>query len=123
MKPLLTFQSHDALMRDLSAPMVDVEIVTTGTTAFSTESNVFDLAESELFPDEVRVYFLNMYPVHARRIMCRVRGRQARTHTHAHTHTHTHTHTLTHHVCTTSCLINDTHSYIGCCQSANEPQS
>ena len=86
MKPLLTFQSRDALMRDLSAPMVDVEIVTTGTTAFSTESNVFDLAESELFPDEVRVYFLNMYPVHARRIMCRVRGRQARTHTHTHTH-------------------------------------
>ena len=43
-------------------------------TTFSTQINVFEnLTESDLFREEFRVYFLNMYPVHARRIMCRVR--------------------------------------------------
>ena len=52
---------------------INVTVATGGTTVFSSQSNVFNLTESELFPEEIRVYFLNMYPTHARRIMCRVR--------------------------------------------------
>ena len=66
-----TFQSGDVLKNDLSASEINMTVV--NVTTFSTQTNVFNLTESELFPEEVRVYFLNMYPVHARRIMCRVR--------------------------------------------------
>ena len=70
---LLPFQSVSALKNDLSAPEVNMTVVDDGITTFSTQTNVFNLTESQLFPNEIRVYFLNMYPVHARRIMCRVR--------------------------------------------------
>ena len=49
--------------------------VTVNETTFSTQSNVFNYNDSDLFPNEIRVYILNMYPLHARRIMCKVRER------------------------------------------------
>ena len=70
-------QSGNILKADLAADTgIEVELIETGVTVFSTESNVFNLTESDLFPAETRVYFLNMYPVHARRIMCKVRERR-----------------------------------------------
>ena len=64
-------QGIDDLVRELTAANITVDM--SGTTMFLTQSNVSNLTESELFPEEVRIYFLNMYPTHARRIMCRVR--------------------------------------------------
>ena len=53
--------------------------VTMNKTTFATQSNVFNITDSDLFPDEIRVYILNMYPLHARRIMCKVRERETHT--------------------------------------------
>lgn len=51
---------------------INITVDTNGTTVFFTRSNVSELSESELFSEEIRVYVLNMYPTHARRIMCKV---------------------------------------------------
>lgn len=51
--------------------------VTINEMMFATRSNVFNVTDSDLFPAEIRVYILNMYPLHARRIMCKVRERNA----------------------------------------------
>ena len=69
-----TLQSGNVLKNDLKSININVTI---NETTFTTQSNVFNQTDSDLFPAEIRVYILNMYPLHARRIMCKVRERNA----------------------------------------------
>ena len=73
------FQTTEVLQRNLRATkiprsndseLINITIVTEGITTFQSSGNVYDMAE--LFEPEVRIYVLNMYPRHARRIMCKV---------------------------------------------------
>ena len=50
--------------------LINITVVTEGITTFQSSDNVYHMAE--LFEPEVRIYVLNMYPHHARRIMCKV---------------------------------------------------
>lgn len=73
------FQTTEVLKRNLTATkiwhsndsgLINITVVTEGITVFQSSDNVYHM--DELFVPEVRIYFLNMYPHHARRIMCRV---------------------------------------------------
>ena len=73
------FQTTEVLKQNLTAikiwhsidsGLTNITVVTEGITLFQSSDNVYHMAE--LFIPEVRIYFLNMYPRHARRIMCRV---------------------------------------------------
>ena len=73
------FQTTEVLKHNLTATKIwhsndsgltNITVVTEGITLFQSSDNVYHMAE--LFIPEVRIYFLNMYPRHARRIMCRV---------------------------------------------------
>ena len=76
---LLLFQTTEVLKHNLTvakirrsndSKLINITVVTDGITTFQSSDNVYHMAE--LFQPEVRIYFLNMYPRHARRIMCRV---------------------------------------------------
>ncbi len=79
MHGLPLFQTTEVLKLNLTAAkighsndsgLINLTVVTEGITMFQSSDNVYHMAE--LFVPEVRIYFLNMYPRHARRIMCRV---------------------------------------------------
>ena len=76
---MLFFQTTEVLKHELSAAkvwrsndseLINITVVTAGIITFRSSDNIYHMAE--LFEPEVRIYFLNMYPRHARRIMCRV---------------------------------------------------
>ena len=48
----------------------NITVVMNGTTLFSSDENVTN--KTDLYEPEVRIYFLNMYSLHARRILCAV---------------------------------------------------
>lgn len=62
-------QSADILNRDMADNNIIIDA--NGTTLFKTNSNV-TASGNNLFSPEVRIYFLNMYPYHARRVLCAV---------------------------------------------------
>jgi len=45
-------------------------VITEGTTTFKSSQNIS--SDENLYVPEVRIYFLNMYSVHARRLLCNV---------------------------------------------------
>lgn len=48
----------------------NITIVSNGTTSFASSTNIKN--DSSIFEPEVRIYFLNMYSNHARRVLCAV---------------------------------------------------
>lgn len=48
----------------------NITIVMDGTNSFASSTNLVNV--TDIFPPEVRIYFLNMYSSHARRILCAV---------------------------------------------------
>ena len=76
---MLLFQTTAVLKQNLTAAniwhsngsgLINITVVAEGITSFQSSDNVYYMPE--LFEPEVRIHFLNMYPCHARRIMCRV---------------------------------------------------
>ena len=76
---MLLFQTTAVLEQNLTAAniwhsngsgLINITVVAEGITSFQSSDNVYHMPE--LFEPEVRIHFLNMYPCHARRIMCRV---------------------------------------------------
>ena len=73
---MLLFQTSEVLGCNLRATTIlhsndsNITVIREGVTTFQTGDNVYTMAE--LFEPEVRIYVLNMYPRHARRIICRV---------------------------------------------------
>ena len=65
----LNVKSTEVLLTELENSSIVVN--RNGTTRFSLKDNLME--RSDLFQPEIRIYFLNMYPKHARRILCMVR--------------------------------------------------
>jgi hypothetical protein len=48
----------------------NISVVATGTNLFESSTNLMNA--TDIFQPEVRIYFLNMYSNHARRVLCAV---------------------------------------------------